>query len=49
MIYQLCKKLIELNKIEGLIEKIDVYYLANRITREQYEELVQMLGGNNNV
>lgn len=49
MIYQLCKKLIKLNKTEGLIEKIDVYYLANRITREQYEELVQMLGGNNNV
>lgn len=46
MIYQLCKKLIQMEKIEGLIEKIDVFYLANRITREEYEELIQLLGGN---
>lgn len=48
MIYLLCKKLIQLQKTEGLIEKVDVYYLANRITREEYEELIQLLGGNNN-
>jgi hypothetical protein len=48
MIYQLCKRLIQMGKIEGLIEKIDVFYLANRITKEEYEELIQLIGGNNN-
>lgn len=37
-----------MGKIEGLIEKIDVFYLANRITKEEYEELIQLIGGNNN-
>ena len=46
MIYQLCKRLIQMGKTEGLAEKIDVYYLANRITREEYEELMGLLGGN---
>lgn len=43
MIYQICKKLIQLNKTEGLADKIDVYYLAERLTREQYEELIGLL------
>lgn len=44
MIFQLCKKMIQMNKTEGLLEKIDVFYLANRITREEYEELLGMMG-----
>ena len=43
MIYQICKKLIQMGKREGLADKIDVYYLANRITREQYEELIALI------
>lgn len=44
MIFELCKKMINMNKTDGLLEKIDIFYLANRITREEYEELLQMLG-----
>lgn len=43
MIYQICKKLIQMNKTDGLMDKIDVYYLANRITKEQYEELISLI------
>lgn len=43
MIYELCKKLIEMKKTDGLQEKIDVYYLSNRLTKEQYEELTELL------
>lgn len=46
MIFELCKKMINMNKTEGILEKIDVFYLANRITKEEYEELLEMLGVN---
>lgn len=46
MIYQICKKLIQMGKTEGLADKIDVYYLAERLTKEQYEELMDLLKGN---
>lgn len=47
MTYILCKKIIALGKTEGLAEKIDVYYMANRITTEEYQELISLLGGVN--
>lgn len=46
MIYQVCKKLIQMGKTEGLADKIDVYYLAERLTKEQYEELMDLLKEN---
>lgn len=46
MIYHICKKLIQMGKTEGLADKIDVYYLAERLTKEQYEELMDLLKGN---
>lgn len=44
MTYQLCKKLIESGKTFGLKNKLDVFLLANRITEEEYTELVELLG-----
>lgn len=44
MIYNLCKRLIAMGKTDGLAEKVDVYYLAGRITTEQYKELMEELG-----
>ena len=41
--YTLCLKLIQRGKVEGLAEKIDVYYANNRITESEYEELMSML------
>ena len=43
MIYELCKKLIALGKTEGLEDKLDVYLLNNRITSEQYNELIVLI------
>lgn len=44
--YTLCKKVIE-NKTYGIKEemmlKLDVFLLNNRITQEQYTELVDLL------
>ena len=46
MIYRLCKTMINngnYNSYEEMMNKLDVFYLGNRITQAQYEELVQML------
>lgn len=41
--YNLCLILIKGNKIEDLADKIDVYFANNRITKEEYSELMTML------
>lgn len=46
MIYKNIKKLIErdaFNK-DDLLKKIDTFYLFNRITEEEYKDLMTMLG-----
>ena len=49
MIYKLCKKVIISGNYEkeDMQKKLDVYLLCDRITQEQYEELVNMITGNN--
>ena len=49
MTYKNCKKLIENNRYEynDMMEKLDVFLLVNRITTEQYYELVKMMEANN--
>ena len=49
MTYKNCKKLIENNRYEynDMLEKLDVFLLINRITTEQYYELVKMMEANN--
>ena len=51
MIYNLCVTLInrykkngQLDKLEEMKDKIDVYFAANRITEAQYNELMAMIG-----
>lgn len=45
MIYKLCKREIESGNYdkEDMLKKLDVYLLKNRITSEQYEELVDLM------
>ena len=45
MLYRMLKRLIELGKIEGLEERIDVFFAAGKITEDQYNELMEMLKG----
>ena len=46
MIYKLCKKEIENGNYdkEDMKKKLDIYLLKNRITNEQYEELIELIG-----
>lgn len=38
--YKLVKKLIAAGKTEGLADKVDVYFAAERISAEEYAELM---------
>lgn len=41
--FNLCKLLIEKNRTNGLIDKMDAYLAADRLTAEEYTELTEML------
>lgn len=45
MTYKVCKRLIQNGNFEkeDMTMKLDVFLLNNRITQEQYEELLQLL------
>ena len=45
MTYRNCKKLIEAGRYEfdDMMNKLDVFLLGNRITQEQYTELVGLM------
>lgn len=43
-VYNLCKLLIDRGRTAGLLEKMDVYLAADRLTAEEYQELVKLLG-----
>lgn len=46
MTYARLKKLIQSGTYqkEDMMSKLDVFLMANRITEEQYQELVEMMG-----
>ena len=44
-VFNLCKKLIQKGKTDGLIDKMDAYLAADRLTVEEYNELLNMMGG----
>lgn len=44
MLYRTLKRMIERGNTEGMMEKLDIFYAADKITQEQYAELVAMLG-----
>lgn len=48
MLFRTIKKLIEAGRIEGLEEKIDVFYAADKLTEEEYNILIEMLHEINN-
>lgn len=47
--YKLCKKVIEKNKANGTLDvedmtnKLDVFLLNDRITEEEYNELIRLM------
>ena len=42
-VFNLCKTLIAKGKTDGLMDKMDVYLAASRLTPEEYSVLVEML------
>lgn len=37
--YRMCKLMIKTGRIEGMQEKLDLFYVKNYLTDDQYEEL----------
>lgn len=46
MLFRTIKKLIEAGRIEGLEEKVDIFYAAGKLTEEEYNILIDMLRQN---
>lgn len=42
-VFNLCKKLIEKGKTDGLLDKMDAYLANDRLTVDEYNELVAMM------
>lgn len=43
MLYRTLKRMIERGQTEGMDNKLDVFYAANKITEAEYTELTTML------
>ena len=43
MLYRTLKRLIELGRTEGLAEKLDGFYAADKLSEAEYTELTSML------
>lgn len=43
MLYRTLKRMIEKGQIDGMAEKLDIFMATNKITIEQYKELMAML------
>lgn len=43
MLYRTLKRLIEKGQTEGLAEKIDIFFAADKLTEAEYSELTAML------
>ena len=43
MLYRTLKRMIERNQIEGMSEKLDIFFAANKITEDEYLELISLL------
>ena len=43
LLYRTLKRMIERGQTDGMSDKLDVFYAADKITKEQYEELTGLL------
>lgn len=43
MLYRTLKRMIERGQTEGMAEKLDIFFAANKITEAEYAELTGML------
>ena len=45
MLFRTLKRMIERKQTAGMEEKLDVFYAADKLTAEEYAELIALLGG----
>lgn len=43
MLYRIIERLIENGEVNGLAEKIDVFFATSKITKEEYTQLMELL------
>ena len=43
MLYRTLKRMIERGNMDGIEEKLDIFYAANKLTEAEYSELISML------
>ena len=43
MLYRTLKRMIERGQTDGLEEKIDIFFAANKLTGSEYQELIAKL------
>lgn len=43
MLYKVLKRMIERGITENITEKLDVFYAADKLTEEEYSELIGMI------
>lgn len=43
MLYRTLKRMIERGQLEGMTEKLDIFYAASKISEAEYTELTAML------
>lgn len=43
MLYRTLKRMIERGQTDGLEEKIDIFFAADKLTEQEYQELTKML------
>ena len=44
MLYRTLKRMIERGQTAGMVEKLDIFFAANKLTQAEYTELTGMLG-----
>ena len=45
MLYRTLKRMIERGNTEGMEEKLDIFFAADKLTEAEYTELVDLLAG----
>lgn len=43
MLYRTLKRMIERGQIDGLEDKLDIFFAASKLTEAEYQELIAML------
>lgn len=45
MLYRTLKRMIERGNTDGMVEKLDIFFAANKLSEAEYQELTAMLEG----